>query len=616
MKTTLRLNLLKNADTTNFADEARPPYLTEDNMKTLKAQNDFKAIRLGLNILTALAGLTFLTSVRAADSIQQPLGYTREFLRDEQRTYGVQVERAATELNAAQDRLTKGMAALAERNLLLTMLYLDDANIRIEGHEQRVAALRSSPLSYSREKQIQLLSATYADLRAKERRLEDSTFELLNRQPSGVTNSWKSLPLYLSKRADFASRFKNQSLSAEDLAGDIQLLQDYPLPLVVGGIINANNYRAWTKLNDGTWRSPAGIDFLADGSLKPSATVYTVAKPPSASDPTTTALKQLERKTSALDQAVNQLRQNQSNLVNDLSSRKTRDSTETPTVAQVNPQARRDGTEPLTPTATRTTGSLPVTKEATSPTQLPIASTTTTLPANASGALPVALAAPTNTHQTNAAQSLTTNVTKTNETPATVASSVGGNAGNSRARAEQSASENVADATVDNTVSHAAITTLPRMNPLWFISAAAGALVMVVAVALGLAYAKRRQSEFEMSLICGLSGQEESIALAFDPTEQCVVLGGERPSLEMRGAEGDQPCIFVRSFGGPQLRPGTTTEVRLNGERISKAKRLCVGDIVQVSTTDHSHTFTFQGANFVSAEEPSASLESATTTTN
>ena len=235
---------------------------------------------------------------------------------------------------------------------------------------------------------------------------------------------------------------------------------------------------------------------------------------------------------------------------------------------------------------------------------------------NASGTLPVALAAPTNTHQTNAVQPLTANVTKTNETPATAASSVGGNAVNSRATAEQSASEHVADATVDNAVSHAAITTLPRMNPLWLISAAAGALVMIVAVALGLAYAKRRQSEFEMSLICGLSGQEESIALAFDPTEQCVVLGGERPSLEVRGAEGDQPCIFVRSFGGPQLRPGTTTEVRLNGERISKAKRLCAGDVVQVNASDDSHTFTFQGGNFVSAEEPSASLESATTTTN
>lgn len=606
----------KDADARNTTDESGPPCLTEDTMKTHNTKPGFKAIRIGLNILIALAGIAFLPFAQAADTIQKSLGYSREFLRGEQRNYGVQVERAAMELNAAQDRLTKGMSALAERNVLLTMLYLDDATIRIEGHEQRVAALRSSPLSYSRAKQIELLFATYADLRAKERRLEDSAFELLNRQPAGVTNSWKSLPLYLSKRADFASRFKDQAISAEDLAGDIQLLQDYPLPLVIGGLINQRNYRVWTKLNDGSWRSPAGIDFLADGSLRPATVAHTAPKQPSASDPTTTALKQLERKTSELNQAVNQLRQNQSNLVNDLSSRKTGVSKETPIVAQGNPLAQRDSIEPLAPTATRMTGSIPMTDSAVNASTPPVASITITLPVNARDALPAALAAPANVHQTNPAQSLTASVTKTNETPATVANSVGGTAGNSRGKAEQSTFENAADTTDGNAVSDTPVTTLPRMNPVWLISAAAGVLVLVVAVILGLAFANRRQSEFEMSLACGLTGQEESITLAFDPTEQCVVLGGERPSLEVRGAENDHPSIIVRHFGGPQLRPSATTEVRLNGEPISKAKRLCVGDVVQVTTGDRSHNFTFQGGNFVSAEEPSASFESATTTIN
>ena len=173
MKTTSQPTHDTNTSESTSADELCPPYLIEETMNTTKPNTRSNSFRTGLSILMTITGFALPTSLRAADSIQQPLGYSREFLRDEQRTYGVQVERAATELNAAQDRLTKGMAALAERNLLLTMLYLDDANIRIEGHEQRVAALRSSPLSYSRDKQIHLLSATYADLRAKERRLEE-----------------------------------------------------------------------------------------------------------------------------------------------------------------------------------------------------------------------------------------------------------------------------------------------------------------------------------------------------------------------------------------------------------------------------------------------------------
>src|SRR5882672_10460101 len=136
MKTTIQLNHGPNASEFTRTDKSRPPYLTEDNMKTPKNKPSFKAIRLGLNILTAIAGIAFLPNAQAADTIQISLGYSREFLRDEQRNYGVQVKRAAMELNAAQDRLTKGMSALAERNLLLTMLYLDDATIRIEGHEQ------------------------------------------------------------------------------------------------------------------------------------------------------------------------------------------------------------------------------------------------------------------------------------------------------------------------------------------------------------------------------------------------------------------------------------------------------------------------------------------------
>jgi hypothetical protein len=574
-------------------------------------------------IVTAVVGLIgavilapMLTQAEPAANHSQPIGYSREALRDEQRTYNAYLDRATIELKAAQDRLASGLPSLAERNLITTLLYLDAANIRMQGHEERMVALRPSPLTYSRDKQIQILQATHADLRAQAQRIEDSAFEAWTKQTVGVTNGWNSLPLYVSQRANFALRFKDQSLSPDDLIGDIQLLQDYPFPLVLSSTINAKNCRAWVKLADGAWRSPVGIDFLSDGSLKSTTTPQVAQNQKVANDPTATALKQLERRTSELNQAVNQLRRNQSNLVNDLSSRKTGDSKETPTVAQGNPQARPDGTEPLALTATRATGPPPTTNSAVNPATSHVASITTILPANATDALPTALATPTNTHQTDQTHSLTTSVAKTNETPATAAISVGGNAGDRRGKAEQSTFKDSADPTTGNAVSHNAVAALPRINPVWLISIVAVVLVLIVAVVLGLAFANRRQSDFEISLTCGLNGHQESITLAFDPNEQCVVLSGERPNLEARGAESDQPCILVRSFGGPQLRPGETTEVRLNGEPITKPKRLCVGDVVQINTSDHGRSFTFQGGNFVSGEEQPTSFESATTTIN
>jgi hypothetical protein len=150
----------------------------------------------------------------------------------------------------------------------------------------------------------------------------------------------------------------------------------------------------------------------------------------------------------------------------------------------------------------------------------------------------------------------------------------------------------------------------------WLIFGITGVLTLAIAVALGLAYANRRQAEFEMFFTCNSAGQEESVTISLVPSEQCVVLSGERPILETRGAEGDQPCIIVRSYGGPQLRPGASAVLQINSEAVSKPKRLYVGDVVQVNTGDHNHTFTFQGGNFVSAEQQPTSFESATSTIN
>src|SRR5205823_1742879 len=136
-----------------------------------------------------------------------------------------------------------------------------------------IAALRPAPLVYLRDKQVRLLTATCTDLRAKSQRIENALYESATTQPAGVTNGWKAIPLYLANRENFARRFRDQSLSPEDFIADVELLQNYPLQLVLGGLLNSKNYSAWTSLSDGAWRSPNGVDFLADGSLKPTRIV-------------------------------------------------------------------------------------------------------------------------------------------------------------------------------------------------------------------------------------------------------------------------------------------------------------------------------------------------------
>lgn len=540
--------------------------------------------------------------------------YSRDFLRDEQRVFNAQLDRSQGEAKAAQDRLAVGLASLAERDLILGFLNLDAANSKMEGHEERIAALRPAPLVYLRDKQVRLLVATCADLRAKSQRIEDALYESATTQPAGVTNGWKAIPLYLANRANFARRFRDQSLSPDDLIADVELLQNYPLPLVLGGLLNSKNYSAWTRLSDGAWRSPSGVDFLADGSLKPARTAQAVPSPKPSNDSTATALKQVELKTSELEQTVNHMRTEQSNLFNGLSSRLEQTSNTPTNAASIASIQRADVAS--SPTTQRTTASSSMTNRPAEQVTQAVASITTTLPADLSVASPSVLAALKETHQISQKQPLPDNAVKTNEAPLTAASSIGKNTGNPESKSNPVNMERAAGTPVASVTAPPVVAKPSQQSRAWLISGVIGVLTLVIAVALGLAYANRRQAEFEMFFTCGIAGQEESITITLDPNEQCVVLSGERPILETRGAEGDQPCIVVRSFGGPQLRPGASAGLQINSEAVSKPKRLCVGDVVRVNTNDRSHTFTFQGGNFVSAEEQPTSFESATTTIN
>jgi len=149
-----------------------------------------------------------------------------------------------------------------------------------------------------------------------------------------------------------------------------------------------------------------------------------------------------------------------------------------------------------------------------------------------------------------------------------------------------------------------------RLSPL--ILGVVGVLVMAGVVALVVMFAAGRQGEFEMTLAYGTEGREETVTLTFDKNDQCVLLHEEKPALETRGGVGELPCIVVKSFGGPQLRPGTSAQIRLNGEGLSTRRRLGVGDVIEVQMPDHCTRVVFHGGNFVSTDEQGSALQSAT----
>ena len=558
----------------------------------------------------ALAIMLLSVTVNAAAQTSRPQspGYSRESIRAEQRVYGIQLARAETEVKAAQERLANGLPTLAERNLILALLVLDAASVRMQGHEDRVGALRSAALAYSREKQVQLLLATCTDLRAQERRLEDTVHELRTRQPSGVTNTWKSLPLYLNQRADFARRFKDQSLSPDDLIGDVELLQDYPLSLVLGGLINSKNHRAWTRSGEGIWRSPAGIEFLADGSLKPvnTATSIISLKQKPATDKAASALKKLEQKTSELDQAVSQIRREQSNLMTGLATRQKESPKEVPAmvVPVGNSVIRSEGPMPIQPPLQAASNEV-ARIAAPRPVEMPAAN----LPvAEARNPDAVPRASITNS-QTSPLPNSSVNRSASTAQPTSATIET--------ARIAESSAQigpTVDLATGSKPDAAPLVVTIEpqraRLSPL--ILGVVGVLVLAGVVALVVMFATGRQGEFEMTLACGTEGREETVTLTFDKNDQCVLLHEEKPALETRGAEGEFPCIVVKSFGGPQLCPGTSAQIRLNGEGLSTRRRLGVGDVIEVQMPDRCARVVFHGGNFVSADEQGSALQSAT----
>lgn len=549
-------------------------------------------------------GFTPSILAQATSSQTASLGYSRDFIQNEQQLASAYLDRANGELESAQQRLSDDLPALAERSLILGFLNIDVAKAKMAGEEQRIAALQPGLFFHSHQNHLR---AVCADLRARSQRIEDSLYQTEESQPAGITNGWKALTLYLSERNDFARQFQNRTLSPDDLISDIQLLQQYPLPLVLAGLINSNNYHAWTKLSGGVWRSPTGVDFLADGSLKPARMSQAVPVPnPPADSSTAAALKKLELRTSQLGQTVSRLRTEQSNMFSGLSSR-LEQASETSTNATGPVQSvslKSNSTAPEARSASATANR--ATQQATHP----VPSVTVESSKREAEVVP-AVAAPIKTHQATVRETPFSRVAKTNRA-IVAATPVSSNAANDESKAEATAPTSK----ISETVGAVGIAKPNPLNRMLFAVSIAGALVLVVVVAFGLAYVNRRQADFEMLLTRSAEGRDESITIRIVPSEQCVVLNGDKLRLETKGAQDNQQCIVVRAFGGPVLLPGDLHPVSLNGEPLSTRKRLHTGDVIRISDGEHNHTFTFQGGNFVSPDEQAASLESTISTIN
>lgn len=195
------------------------------------------------------------------------VGFSRDTLRMEQRMQQSYLGKAKAEVDSARNWLNSGLNEPTERNLIKALVTLDVLELFMAGHEERVQALRPSPLAYSRESQIKVMSDNCRELRARKARLADEINGLVKMQSAAVANSWKGLALYQSKRGDFMRRFQARSLYADELMRDVEKLVGYPTALIVSGMINGQNAEGWDKIGPNTWRSPSGTEFQDNGTL-------------------------------------------------------------------------------------------------------------------------------------------------------------------------------------------------------------------------------------------------------------------------------------------------------------------------------------------------------------
>jgi len=124
----------------------------------------------GCAMLVAMAVLVVGATRSCAADARQP-GYSRDYLRLEQKRLEDHLCKAQAEADLARTRRAAGLNEMAERNLLAAQIALDGFKVEAAGHDDRVRALRASPLAYHRENQIKILTDNFNEMRGRQERL-------------------------------------------------------------------------------------------------------------------------------------------------------------------------------------------------------------------------------------------------------------------------------------------------------------------------------------------------------------------------------------------------------------------------------------------------------------
>lgn len=156
----------------------------------------------------------FATTKAHGQELRQELGYTRQGLLSEQRQYEHALQNAEVQIHTAKERLTSGLAGLAEAPLLSACIRLDVVEAQMSGHQDRVRALRRSAFAYNRDKEIGRLLGTASEQESRRNRLTNEIDSLVT---APTATNWPGLSLYLAKRHDFAALFQAKPATLDDI---------------------------------------------------------------------------------------------------------------------------------------------------------------------------------------------------------------------------------------------------------------------------------------------------------------------------------------------------------------------------------------------------------------
>ena len=229
------------------------------------------------------------------------LGFSRQFLKDEQQQYQARLDKTRAEIALGRDRLASGFVGPAERSLLSACLGLDAIELQMAGHQQKINALMPNALAYSRQRQIQIFSDNFRELQSRLARTRNEISALRASQGPAVTNTWQALALYQDRRPDLLQRFEAKLLSPDDLVADLQkpgLTPRFILAAALGADPNSNPRPA-------------------DAPKPPTIVTQVVTATPK------TDLSRLEASTRDISRQLDSLRQQQSNIQADVSAIKT-----------------------------------------------------------------------------------------------------------------------------------------------------------------------------------------------------------------------------------------------------------------------------------------------------